>query len=377
MRIRPLLYLAMGHMVSDLYPGMLSPLLPLILARYGMSMALAGLLVTVLQVFCNLTQPFFGILNDNRPMRWFLWAGLLVSAVPFSMILKLHSIHTMALALAVTGIGVGMFHPIAAVAAGLVARERRRGISMAIFSSGGTIGFMIAPILVVYIIERLGESSLPLVVVPAVLMTGLFLSVGDITVSEQHKMTASEWFAALSENKRELFLLWLVSSFRAVVHTLVNSFLPLLAIARGASYVTSAYVLSGSLFASMIGMFLGGHLSDIHGRRKMMAITLFLATPLLYAFLYTTGIVSMILLMLGMGALSSTIPVNIVLAQSAAPKHSGMASSLVMGMSFALGAITATPFGALADSIGIAGAMNAIFIIPLLGGLIVLMLRKE
>jgi len=158
---------------------------------------------------------------------------------------------------------------------------------------------------------------------------------------------------------------------------LVNSFLPLLSIARGASYITSNYILAGSLMASIIGMFLGGYLSDIHGRRKIMAVTLFFASPLLFAFLFTSGVLSVALLLLGMGSLSSTIPVNIVLAQRSAPKHAGMASSLVMGLSFALGALVAPVFGALADTIGIVSAMNVVFIIPLLGGGAVLFLRKE
>ncbi len=158
---------------------------------------------------------------------------------------------------------------------------------------------------------------------------------------------------------------------------LVGSFLPKLYIERGATYAQSAYFLSATMFAGMIGLFVGGHLSDIIGRRKIMAVNLFLSAPLLFAFLYTSGAVSSALLFLGILTLSSTIPANIIMAQKAAPKVAGMASSLVMGVSFVMGGLAAPPFGALADKIGIEAAYNYIFVLPILGSLTVLFLREE
>jgi len=377
LRLKRLAFLSLGHVTSDLYPGMLSPLLPLLLDRYGLSMAAAGVLIMVLQAFCNLSQPIVGVLNDNRPMKSFLWLGLIISAVPFCFILQFGRLELMIIALAISGIGVGMYHPVAVVATGLIAKENRGGLTMALFSSGGSFGFMTAPLVVVVVVKILGEQYMPLVLLPALVMTVLFVSDRGIVVSEQHKMNVHEWFAALSESKRELFVLWLIASFRAVVALNVGSFLPILTIARGASYVASAYFLSGTLLTAMIGMFLGGHLSDIHGRRKVMAITLLISSPLLYVFLHTSGVFSIIMLMLGIGALSSTIPVNIFLAQRAAPKHAGMASSIVMGLPFAVASLVAPPFGALADRVGIETAMNAMFFIPVLGGIAVFFLRKE
>ncbi len=210
MRLRRLIFFSLGHMTSDLYPGMLSPLLPLLLSRYGLSLAMAGVLIMVLQAFCNIFQPIVGILNDHRPMKLFLWMGLIISAVPFSCLLRLGKIEFMIIALAVSGVGVGMFHPIAAVAVGQIAKENRRGITMALFSSGGSFGFMIAPLIIVVIVEKLGEQFMYLVIIPALLMTVYFFLDRDIIVSEQHHLSFRERFAVLHESKRELFILWFV-----------------------------------------------------------------------------------------------------------------------------------------------------------------------
>ncbi|MBT4483368.1 MAG: MFS transporter, partial [Candidatus Latescibacteria bacterium] len=251
MKLKRLFFLSLGHIASDFYPGMLSPLLPLILDHHGLSMAHAGILVTVLQGTCNLSQPFVGVLNDTRPMKSFLWAGLIISGLPFCFLMQAGSLSKMIIALAISGIGVGMYHPVAAVAAGLSARGEHKSLSMAVFSSGGTIGFLTAPMFVVLVVKILGEQYMPLAIVPALLMAVYFIYDRDIVVSEKHHLTASEWFASLVENKRELTVLWLVSSFRAVVHLLVGSFLPLLIITRGSSYESSAFILSATLFAGM------------------------------------------------------------------------------------------------------------------------------
>jgi len=377
MRWKRILFLACGHMASDFYPGMLAPLLPLITKRYGWSLAQAGFLVMVMQIFSNAMQPLFGVLNDRRPLRWFLWAGPLLSAAPFAFLLSIHRLDLMMVMLSIAGFGVAMYHPVSVVAAGHIAHENRKGISMALFSSGGSVGVTIAPLAVVLIVEVLGERFMPLLALPAIIMAAYFIRDKSIVVSEHHSHSSREMLLSLIGNRRELFVLWLVSLFRAVVYSLIQAFLPMLTIARGATYAQSAYVLSSMLLAGMVGLFIGGHLSDKYGRRKIMAISMLTASPLLYAFLYSRGALSMVLLLLGMLALSSTIPVNIILAQKAAPKLAGMASSLVMGVSFMMGGLAAPPFGALADKIGIEPAMNVIFIFPVLGGITVFSLRKE
>ncbi len=375
--IKTSIFLFFGHFACDLYPGLLPALLPIFSDRHGWSFTEAGILITVMQASCNISQPIIGIIYDHKPMRFLIWSGLIIAGLPFCFVMNINRFDMMIIAMVVSGIGVGMFHPAAAVTAGRVADENRKGISMALFSSGGHVSFMTAPFIVVLIVKNIGDAYMPLVITPALIMALFFVFNRSFTVHEGHGFSLGEWFSSLFESGRELFILWLVASFRAVVLVLVGSFMPMLAMARGASYVKGAYFLSVTILASMAGMFIGGHLSDIHGRRKIMAITMLVSSPLLYGFLYTSGAVSIIFLIMGMGALSSTLPVSIILAQRANPKLAGIASSLVMGLSFAMGALTATPFGMLADYTGIETAMNAPFIFPLLGGITVLFLKEE
>ena len=377
MKWKKMSFLALGHFASDFYPGLLAPLLPLLTTQYGWTLAQTGVLVMILSIFANAMQPVIGLLNDRYPLKSFLWLGPMLSAIPFSFFFFNTDFEVLTITLAIAGLGVAMYHPVGAVAAGYGADENKRVVTMAFFSSGGSVGVTAAPLAMVLIINVIGIKYMPLVVLPAFLMMFYFLYDNDIVVSEHKGHTMREMISSLSDNFGELTILWMISGFRAMVYGIVGNFLALLLIARGYSYAVSAYFLSASLLAGIVGMFIGGHLSDRHGKRKIMALSLFLSVPLFYGFSFTTGPLSIVFMLLAMVSLTATLPVNIVLAQRAAPKLPGMASSLVMGLSFMFGAVAAPPFGALADRIGIEAAMNWVFIVPIIGGLGVLFLKHE
>ncbi|MFC1512000.1 MFS transporter, partial [Candidatus Latescibacterota bacterium] len=196
-RLRIILLLALGHGVTDIYPGLLSPFLPIFTDRYGWSITRAGILVTVLQLTSNLSQPFFAVFNDHRPTRSIMWLGLVISGLPFCFMLSIDSFPAVALLLTVCGIGVGMYHPSGVTAAGRIAAGTRTGSLLGMFTAGGLIGFTIAPLIAVLFIEVIGERYLPLVLLPAIL-TGITIALDrDIPLPKGHGYTVREWSVSL------------------------------------------------------------------------------------------------------------------------------------------------------------------------------------
>src|SRR2546425_4522361 len=61
-----------AHFLNDFYVAFLAPLLPLVVAKFNLSLALAGLLATVLTTSPAMTQPLFGIMADRLKRRGFL-----------------------------------------------------------------------------------------------------------------------------------------------------------------------------------------------------------------------------------------------------------------------------------------------------------------
>src|SRR6187549_785094 len=63
--------MSFGHFVHDTYPAFLSSLLPLLIAKHGLSLGVAGLLLSVLR-WSALIQPFLGVLADRNDARYWI-----------------------------------------------------------------------------------------------------------------------------------------------------------------------------------------------------------------------------------------------------------------------------------------------------------------
>src|SRR3989442_15805003 len=66
---RLLLAATAAHFLNDFYVAFLAPLLPLVVAKFNLSLALAGLLGPVLTTTAAKTHPVFRIMADRRKRR--------------------------------------------------------------------------------------------------------------------------------------------------------------------------------------------------------------------------------------------------------------------------------------------------------------------
>src|SRR2546426_4870565 len=61
-----------AHFLNDFYVAFLAPLLPLVVAKFNLSLALAGLSATLLSPSAAVTQPLFGIMAGRLKRRVFV-----------------------------------------------------------------------------------------------------------------------------------------------------------------------------------------------------------------------------------------------------------------------------------------------------------------
>jgi MFS family permease len=81
-----LLLVATGHFFNDIYMGFLTPLYPIIMEKFRLSLSLVGAISMVAALASALSQPFFGMLYDRFGMTASLYlapllTGVLVSCV--------------------------------------------------------------------------------------------------------------------------------------------------------------------------------------------------------------------------------------------------------------------------------------------------------
>jgi len=366
-------YLFIGHLLNDGFGAFLAPLLPLLIQRLDLSLAMAGLLGTARILMNSLLQPGLGHLVDRVQRPWLVIIGPLLSVTAMSLIGRASSYPLLLIIMVVAGIGTALFHPAAAalVAAG---NHSRRGLMMAFFSSGGTFGGALAPIVIVAYTQAFDLGNTPWLLIPGLALVAAFAlplrRVLPNPVRHEHDKFR------LGHLPGRFVVLWSVLVMRAVSATAFASFLAVLVTQRGGSPWAGGISISAFLLAGAAGSFLAGNLSDRWGRKTVILGSMALATPLYVLFLHgPTAILLPVITVAGLFDLSAT-PVGVVAAQECIPGRTGLVSGLVMGLAWGVGGLALTPIGWLADQYGIITVMSFVAMLPLIGAGLMLFYKE-
>ena len=137
--------LSATHAVNSVYNRVLTPVLPLIVADFGLSYSQVGLIASAYAAGNSLFQfPISFAADYTGRRRTVLIFSLVLNAVPVLLYGWVPGYSLLLLLVFVSGIGSSAYHP-SAVA--LVAEEspERRGFAMGIFKAGGDFGSVITP----------------------------------------------------------------------------------------------------------------------------------------------------------------------------------------------------------------------------------------
>jgi FSR family fosmidomycin resistance protein-like MFS transporter len=346
--------LAGAHFTVDAYSSFFTPLLPLLMAKFDLSLALVGLLVAIGSTSSSLTQPLFGWWSDRLRRPWFVAFGPLVAAVFLSAVGAAPNYPALLALLLVGGLGTAAFHP---QGANLVTGgSRSRGIAMAMFVSGGSIGFALGPALAVatvgaFGLERSWLAALPGLAVCAGLLWW-FRGVEPVPRAERASAHVS-----LRPVARPLALLYSIVVLRSMVSYGFMTFLPIYLKDQGWSVGAAGMLLTVFLVCGATGGFAGGWIGDRFGRRGVQIVSFLASGPLLFAFLFTQGPVSILLLVAGYTALQASLPINVVMGQELLPERGATIASLLMGGAWGVGALLIAVVGALGDRVGLHSAL--------------------
>ncbi|HXF81938.1 MAG TPA: MFS transporter [bacterium] len=341
-----------AHFLNDFYAAFLAPLLPLVVARFNLSLALAGFLATVMTTSAAMSQPLFGAVADRLHRRSFVVIGPALTVGAMGLLGLAPSYGILVLLLLIAGTGTSSFHPQAASTAG-EASGRRKGAGLSLFVAGGELGYAVGPLVISLVVAARGLEATWLVALPGLAAAVVLWRWIPPRRQQPPDPARGSLRGDLALALRPLFVLWLIVVLRSVVISAYQTFLPLLLSARGGSIVAGgvAVFLFGGVGA--IGGVSGGMLSDRLGRRPMMALSLVLGAPLLYLFVRTSGPLAYVFLAAGGVAIYLSAAVTIVMAQELLPTRASVASSIVMGLAWGTAGLSLTAVGALADAIGL------------------------
>jgi FSR family fosmidomycin resistance protein-like MFS transporter len=374
---RGLTVLGAGHVCVDMCQGAVPALLPFFIAAHGWSYGQAAALVLAATIGSSIVQPAFGHWADRVSLPWLMPAGVTVAILGIALAGVLPTYAGVLAVIAVSGFGVGAFHPEAARYANYVSGSRR-ATGMSMFSLGGNIGFALGPAIVTPAVLLLGLSG-TLVIAP------LGLAVAAVLVRETPRLRTFQPGGGGAPGDPDAPAAWgpfsrLVGAItaRSAVYFGLQTFIPLWFVAHlGTSKALGNAALIAMLVAGAIGTIFGGRLADRIGRRPVLIGSMVLQLPLLFAFL-AVGPAGAIAVAALIGLVTiSTFSVTVVMGQEYLPGRLGLASGVTLGLAIGIGGVWASVLGVIADRFGLTTVMDIIAVLPLVGLALALTLPRN
>jgi MFS transporter, FSR family, fosmidomycin resistance protein len=353
--------MACAHMMVDGYGNIFAPLLPLLIPKLNLTLAAAGTLTMLFQLAASVAQVGFGHLADRWRPRLLVMVGPVVAVSVLSLIGLANTRAALAAVLIVGGLGTAAFHPPAAALSHRLGGARP-GFAMSVYITGGTLGFSLGPLLFAPFAQHFSLKMSPLLALPGLIIVGLFLA--RVPPIAAHA-SSSQGLRALRPYAKPLALLYGIVVLRTLTALAFATFMPVMLTRRGYSVGEAGVAVSTYLFASGLGGFLGGPAADRYGARRVIVLSLVLATPFLVAAPHLEGIVFLIVLAAGGFFLQSTLPVNVTFGQAIAPVSAATVSSLMMGFGWGTGGLSVPFIGLIADRVGIEATLTGLALVPL------------
>lgn len=375
MEVKGILLLSFLHFATDLNQGALPALLPFFKENLGLSYTVAGTLVLFSNLLSSVVQPLFGYLADRRELRWLLPLAPLLAAMGIGLSGLVGSYLLLIPLVALSGIGVALFHPEAFKGAYLQAGPRKAtGVSL--FAFGGSMGIALGPVYALTAVSSFGLKGTLWLLLPALLGAILILRVPRGITGTVPRRGEGAKNPLTREQKTAFVLLALLSIIRAWGQFGMASYIPFYWIdhLKGdpvlAGKLTSTFLISGAL-----GTLLGGGIADRVGHKRFLLLSLLLSTPLLQLFFYVKGPWLFLVLAVSGAVLISSFGTTTVMGQTLLPHHVGMASGVMVGLTVSTGGLGLILLGAIADRWGPLAALRVTTFLPLLAFGIGLLVR--
>jgi FSR family fosmidomycin resistance protein-like MFS transporter len=359
-----ILVLATGHACVDIYQGAVAALVPFFIAEREYTYATASGIVLAATVLSSIAQPLFGLLTDRWAMPWLIPAATLTGGLGVALSGLSGSYGLTLLFAAVSGVGVAAYHPEAA----RVARRASAGShqAMAWFSTGGNVGFALAPLLVAAFIATGGLRWTPFLVLPALVGIAITVPVLD-TMRRSDAAGRSAHLPAGRDDVPAFLRLSLAVVFRSIAFVGLSTFIALYAQQRvggGSEVGTAALFLL--FLGGVIGSILGGSLAQRWGRVIVSLWSYGLTAFAIAGVVWMPGPAVFVFIAAASVGLYVPFSLQITLGQDYLPSRIGTASGVTIGLTVSIGGLASPVLGAIADAASLQLALVPLIAMPVL-----------
>ncbi|MDR1285624.1 MAG: MFS transporter [Campylobacteraceae bacterium] len=351
----------LGHFCTDINQGALPAILTFLVIHNNINYTAATGLVFAANFVSSIIQPLFGYLGDKRSLPQFISLGIFLAGFGLGIVGFLENYWIIFLCVAISGIGIALFHPEGSRVANIVS-GKKKGSGMGFFSFGGSLGFAVGPILISFFMSMWGSKGTIVLIVPSLVMSLIVLLSGKTImrfksevsikkVSKKAKQFRDDWGA--------FYKLSLAVFCRSIVSYGLITFIPIYFVKVLSQSETFAN-LNLTLFAAIgaTATFFGGRFADKYGFNRVIKICFLALLPAVLLFLQTDNAFLAVLFIIPMAiALNGAGSVMIVMGQSFLPNRIGFAAGITMGLGVSIGGAAMPFIGFIGDKFELPSAM--------------------
>ena len=348
--------ISLVHHLHDIYSSFLAPLRPLLIEKFGVTLAAASLWDLFGRIPW-LLNPLIGILAERTAARYFVIITPAITAISMSLLGLAPSYTVVAILLFVMGISSAMFHAPSPVMTQRLSGNRV-GKGMSYYMFGGEMARTIGPLVITGAVSLWGlEGTWKLIPFGLIASFLLYLRLRKIKISEDLRKTdkqAIDYWLNFKSLLPFFMILIGITFFRAIMKSGLTAFLPTFYYTdKGESLWFANSALAVFQLAGAVGTILSGSISDKIGRKKALMIIAIITPVLMYIFTISTGWLSFVFLVVLGLFIFAPGPVLLALVQDKGKEKPVFANSVYMTISFITAALSVVIAGLLGDWVGL------------------------
>lgn len=353
-----------GHFAVDVLNSSGAVLLAVLREPLNLSYSQIGMALTAYLLIGSLSQPLFGWLADRFAGRWMPLASASVAwmAVFFTLVALAPTWELLLPAFILASLGSGLFHPLGTAVSAVALPQRPAGAT-SVFFFGGQLGLALGPFLAGALTGLLGAPGLlpltGLALIPAVMLLHAWRDEGLLAPRRARQASEARTVRTWTAAAVMLMIGFVVLvALRSSIQQIYMSYLPQLFQDRGWTPALFGLLAGTFMGAGAVGQLVSGNLADRHGMRLAVAAPLLIGVPAGLLCLLATPVWLVFAGCLAAGFLfGGQHSVLVVYAQRLLPVQQGFAAGLILGFTFASGALGTAAAGYLADSVGLETVM--------------------
>jgi len=345
------LVLAIAHLAHDTFSAILAPLLPLLIAKLGLSLSVTAFL-DIIRRIPALFNPILGLLVERTGSKYIVILTPAITATSMGFVGLASSAGTLFILLFVAGVSAALFHVPSPVMVKDVSGNRV-GTGMSFFMVGGEMARTLGPVLVISAVSAWGlEGIYRIIPLGLAASLVLFLKLRNYKPPQRFTKAKEKGDTRRVLKEQRLFLISLAGFilFQNVAKSALTLFLPVYLTEQGCSLWYAGISLSVLQFFGVVGTFCAGNISDRIGRRNTLLVSSVATVIFMGLFVWSNNII--LLAAVGLFLFASG-PVLLARTQDTGTNMPTFMNSMYMFINFGVSSLAVFCVGLLGDGVGL------------------------